>query len=227
MISRFKGLLFPGAATRSLGRLVTTLCVPTAVAVFASAFTARADIVYTVNDTVASGTVSGTITTNGAIGTLATADIIDWNLLLNNGFGTILNLTGPSTTTPIEGVEVLGNSLTASSTNLSYDFGGTGFFLIQENGLANGGTYFCDAGFGQATCIAGGESDFPGFAFSANQQFDPRSGDVSIGTVAALTSSPTPEPSSVFVLFAAVFGLGLLARKRFGWQQAGGPQTDC
>ncbi len=227
MISRFNRLLCPGAATRSLARLVTRLCVPVTIAVFALAFTARADMIYNINDTVGFGTVSGTITTNGTLGILVTADIIDWNLSLNNGFGTTLNLTGPSAITPIEGVEVLGNSLTASSTNLSYDFGGTGFFLIQENGLGNGGTYFCEAGFSQATCFAGGESDFPGFAFSADQQFEAHAGDVSIGTASTLSTSPTPEPSSVFLLFTAILGLGLLARKRFGREQHRGPQTDC
>ncbi len=213
MISRFNRLLFPAATT---------------VAVFALACTAKANtnITYTLNDTVGFGAVTGTITTNGTLGTLATADIIDWNLMLTNGFGTTLDLTGPSAITPIEGVQVLGLGLTATSTNLSYDFNGTGYFLIQENGLGNGGTYFCEAGFSQATCFAGGESDFPGFAFSLNQQFQSRSGDISIGTSAGIAST-VPEPSSVFLLSAPVLGLGLLARKRFGRQQHRGPQTDC
>ena len=71
---------------------MTRLRVPVTVAVFAFAFTARADITYTINDTVGAGTVTGTITTDGFLGTLATSDIIDWNLVLTNGFGTTLDL---------------------------------------------------------------------------------------------------------------------------------------
>jgi PEP-CTERM motif len=215
MTSQLNGLLFSATATRSLGRLVSRLCVSMTIMVIASAFTARADIVYTLNDTVGAGAVTGTITTDGFLGTLATADIIDWNLVLTNGFGTTLNLTGPSATAPIEGAEVLGSSLTASSTNLSFDFDGAGHFLIQQNGLDNGGTYFCDGGSGQAACIAGGESDFPGVAFAPNQQFAARSGDISIGTAASLGST-VPEPSSVFLLSAALLGVSLLARRRLG-----------
>lgn len=226
MISHFNGLLFSAMATRSLGRLVTRLRVPMTMAVFAFAFTARADITYTINDTVGAGTVTGTITTDGFLGTLATSDIIDWNLVLTNGFGTTLDLTRPSAIAPIEGVEVMGASLTASSTNLSFDFDGAGFFLIQQNGLGNGGTYFCDGGSGQATCLAGGESDFPNGLDAPNQQFAARSGDISLGTATSLGST-VPEPSSVFLLSAALLGIWLLARKRLGWVQQGGHQPDC
>ena len=120
----------------------------------------------------------------------------------------------------------MGASLTASSTNLSFDFDGAGFFLIQQNGLGNGGTYFCDGGSGQATCLAGGESDFPNGLDAPNQQFAARSGDISLGTATSLGST-VPEPSSVFLLSAALLGIWLLARKRLGWVQQGGHQPDC
>ncbi len=227
MISYFNGHLLSANAARSLRRLATRLCVPATVAVFALAFNAKADITYTINDTVGAGAVTGTITTDGTLGTLGTANIVDWNLVLTNGFGTTLDLTGPSTTTPLEGVEVLGTSLTASSTNLSYDFDGTGFFLIQQNGLDNGGTYFCDAGSGQATCDAGGESVFPGVLFSDHQQFAARTGDITIGTVKGSGTGAVPEPSSVALLSAALLGVGLLGRKRLDRRQPVGLRTDC
>ncbi len=137
----------------------------------------------TVNDTVGAGTVTGTITTDGTLGILHTANIIDWDLVLKNGFGTTLDLTGPSAAAPVEGADVVGSDLTASAQSLSFNFSATdgGFFVIQENGLFNGGTYFCDGALSQANCTAGGESDFPGVLDSSNQQFAARSGNVTLG----------------------------------------------
>jgi hypothetical protein len=48
----------------------------------------RADIVYNVNLQVGVGSVTGTITTDGLIGSLAFGNITDWNLTLSNGFST-------------------------------------------------------------------------------------------------------------------------------------------
>ena len=196
---------------------MTRLCSLAAVSVFAFTLTARADqVIYDINRTVGAGTVIGTITTDGTIGTLATADIVDWNLTLTNGFGTTLDLTGPSVVTPIEGVEVMGSDLTASATSLSFNFNASdgGFFLIQQGGLFNGGTYYCDGATGQANCTPGGESDFPGVFESANQQFVSYATDVTLGAVATSTGSSVPEPSSVLLLSTGVLGLAFLTRRR-------------
>jgi hypothetical protein len=200
----------------SIPRFASRLCAIAAVSMVASTYTALASpIVYTVSDTVGAGTVTGTITTDGNLGTLATADITNWNLVLQNGFGTILDLTGPSVVAPIEGVEVVGNDLTATATTLSFNFSATdgGFFVIQQNGLFNGGTYFCDGAIGQANCTAGGESDYPGVLDSNNQQFAARSGTLAIGSA---NVSAVPEPSAVILLSTGMLGLVFLGRKRIG-----------
>jgi hypothetical protein len=159
------------------------------------------------------GTVVGSIVTDGVIGTLHTSDILSFNLVLQDGFGVTLDLTGPTAGPPIEGVEVLGSDLTATATGLSFNYSATdgGLFLIQENDFGNGSTYYCDGASGQATCIAGDEADVPASSISGNPQFAPRTGNVMIGTVAA-SGSPAPEPSSV-ILLSTMLGLAFVARK--------------
>src|SRR6267378_6044483 len=81
------------------------------------------DITYTVNQTVGAGGVTGTITTDGTIGTLAAGNIIGWNLLLNSGSSTI-TLTGPPSANSNVGNFGV-DLLTASATQLFYNFGGS------------------------------------------------------------------------------------------------------
>src|ERR1700691_5506357 len=79
------------------------------------------DITYTVNQMVGPGSVTGFITTDGTTGTLSTTDISGWNLTLNDGYGDTTLLT-PSNS--VEGVG--GSDLTASSSDLMFDFNGDG-----------------------------------------------------------------------------------------------------
>ena len=227
MISNLRGIFPPVASTRPSLTQMIRLCSIAAVSIVASAFTAQASpIVYDINDIVGAGTVTGTITTDGTLGTLQTSDITGWNLVLDNGFGTILDLTGPSVVAPIEGVEVAGSDLTASAGALSFNFSATdgGFFLIQQNGLANGGTYYCEGAIGQANCIAGGESDFPSGAFAPNQQFAPRSGTVTLGSASSAPSG-VPEPSTVPLLIVAL-GSMFLGKKLIGLLRTSATQTS-
>jgi hypothetical protein len=92
--------------------LFATLVAPTAV---------RADTVYTVNQTIGPGSVTGAITTNGTIGTLSAADIVGWNLTLNDGTNIADLILSNSA------VVVGGDDLSATASNLSFNFSGTGF----------------------------------------------------------------------------------------------------
>jgi hypothetical protein len=53
-----------------------------------------ANSIYNVGQTVGSGTVTGSITTDGTIGVLSSNNILDWNLVVNDGTNTV-NLFGP------------------------------------------------------------------------------------------------------------------------------------
>lgn len=67
--------------------------------VLGTAFFCNAEIACEVNQTIGAGGVTGDIITDGTIGVLGAADIVSWNLLLNDGTNTAL-LT-PSNGPPI------------------------------------------------------------------------------------------------------------------------------
>jgi hypothetical protein len=92
-------------------------CAALAGAIAISAITpSRADIVYDVNLQVGTGSVTGTITTDGLIGSLAFGNITDWNLTLSDGFLQSTLNSGNS------GDFLAGPGLVASSTGLFFDF---------------------------------------------------------------------------------------------------------
>src|SRR5262245_49252826 len=98
----------------------------------------KADIVYNVNLAFApQGSAIGTITTDGHLGALSTADLIGWNLTLNDGTLTD-HLQGPA---PNRTVQVRGSTLTATATGLFFLAGdlsspGDVVFADQTTGLA-------------------------------------------------------------------------------------------
>lgn len=94
-------------------------------------------ITYDVSQTVGVGSVTGTIETDGNTGTLAQTDITAFNLLVNNGTGTF-DLTN-SNAAPI----LNGSDLTATATQLSFNFGAgdEGYVLFEANNAPF--QYFC------------------------------------------------------------------------------------
>ncbi len=91
-----------------------------------AAWATAGNIIYTVNDPIGQGSVTGTITTDGTTGTIGSAHITDWNLLLSDGTHTF-DLLGP-----LSGNNSAdqGGGLIASATLLQFDFssGNTFFF---------------------------------------------------------------------------------------------------
>ena len=101
-------------------------------AVVAAPAVLRADeIWYTVNQPVGPGSVTGFVTTDGTIGTLTSTDIVDWNLTLNDGHGNTVDLI-PSNS----GVVNIGTDLTASSSDLMFNFSSLDFGHFSFNGSA-------------------------------------------------------------------------------------------
>jgi hypothetical protein len=83
---------------------------------------AKADTTYAVHETVGVGSATGFITTNGTIGTLDIADILDWNLTLNDGTHPPVDLEGPASGNNSLAL-LVGSDLTATPTQLLFAFG--------------------------------------------------------------------------------------------------------
>src|SRR5271169_6559776 len=87
------------------------------------------DITYAVDQVIGPGTVTGFITTDGTIGTLTAADLLNWNLELNDG--TNASDLIPSNSTQV----VIGSDLTASAMNLMFNYGASGMFYLYAPSL--------------------------------------------------------------------------------------------
>ena len=175
-----------------------------AAALLGSGVCSAAPITYTINQTIGAGSVTGTIQTDGTIGTLAAGNFIAWNLNLN-GVGASFNITDGNSVAYVTGTDV-----TATATDLLFNFSGldSGVLLFQQ-GLFSGTHYYCDA-TSTATC-------FQGASVSPQSYLDPSfqnvgvSGDQVIGTVA-----PIPESGSLALFGAGLAGLGIIVRRRAG-----------
>jgi len=163
-----------------------------------------APITYTVNRTVGTGTVTGFIETDGTLGVLNPANIVDWSLALVVGIDNY-TLTGPFSGNN-SSVYGSGMDTTATPTQLLFNFSGTdnGYFLFQYGvGIHNGYHYYCDATF-SGICLQG-ETDAPAY-YTAGQNVS-RSGNVVIGTA-------IPEPGTAFLMGSGLLGaIGTLRRK--------------
>jgi len=122
------------------GTLVAQTDQPTGNFVFANVST---PIVYQVSRTVDAGTVTGFIETDGTLGTLTSANIIDWELTLTSPnllFGDV-----PTDTISFSdnlNSTINGSVVTATSTDLMFDMtggSGDGFFLVQGGSF----NYWC------------------------------------------------------------------------------------
>src|ERR1019366_3589762 len=75
-----------------------------------------ATITYDVNRTIGAGSVIGFVETDGTIGVLSASNILDWNLVLNEGTNPTFDILGPlSGSNSVVGV--VGADLSATATN--------------------------------------------------------------------------------------------------------------
>lgn len=122
------------------------------IAAIGAATSVRADITYTVTEMVGGGTATGFITTDGTIGTLAQANILDWSFTLNDGTNPAFDLLGPLESGSNSGVFLVGSDLTATSTQLSFNFSATGILLFQSPSVGSSGPFLCFVGSSTGGC---------------------------------------------------------------------------
>ena len=185
-------------------------------AIAASAFAAgavhavAADITYAVNETILNGGVTGTITTDGATGTLSQSDIVSWNLLLQGGGATYTLTNGNSAvfnygTSGFFGPQSV--DLTATAHDLYFNYSGpdAGYFGFQANGLYSGNNYWCNATHNQGFDCAVGESVVPNVYNASTSQYN----TAKVGNdVIGVATGGVPEPASWLIMLAGFGGLG-------------------
>jgi len=191
-----------------------------AVALAAAAPSAEASITYTVNQTIGSGSVTGTITTDGAVGALSQADFLSWNLLLTGAGGATFNLTEGGS-----GVEVgnisdpfnpnAGNAdLTADAQNIYFNYDGVdgGYLGFQELPFYGGQQYWCNAAHGNEFDCSQGKSVVPVLFSNPSSQYAAAAGNQVIASVAA--TGGVPEPAAWALMVLGFGGLGAVLRRR-------------
>ncbi len=166
-------------------------------------------ITYNVNNAVGGGSISGTIETDGTSGILGSSNILDWNLLLNDGTGTFTN-KGPLSGNNSQLYFTATTNLTATATQLLFDFSGpVGGVMFQNPNTGSAVNYWCMQ-VGGAVCV-GGSFVGEGVYVSTTLQTTGFEGNQVIGTAAGAGSVPEPASLSLMGLGAAA----LLARRFF------------
>jgi hypothetical protein len=151
--------------------------------------------VFDVNRTIGTGSVVGTITTDGTLGALSTSDITAWSLTLNDGTSTLLLTEGNSE------LALFGSALSATAAQLLFDFGTDGAALFQFPTIGASGNYYClQGGISSACEFAGGPQERVRVAATGEVA---QQGSVAIGTLRDVVEIPAPAAITLF-------GFGLL-----------------
>lgn len=149
-------------------------CVASAALAFTQAPASAQSVTYVVSQQIGNGSVVGQIGTDGTMGTLAAANVSNWNLALN-GVGATYTLNSANSSVVIQG-----NAVVASPQNLTFNYGGGSNYILFQNGLYSGNHYWCNAS--SAGACRQGATVAPNSAFDTSAQFEARTGVGVLGT---------------------------------------------
>jgi PEP-CTERM motif len=152
---------------------------------------AHAGPIFNVNRTIGLGSVVGSIETDGTIGVLATGNILDWTLTLNDGTGPF-TLLGPLSGSN-SALAISGTSFSESASQLLFDFSNNSgaWVLFQNRSIGSSGETV-------ATTLG-------------SDVFASRSG---VLAVADSELAPVPEPATLLLLSTTMAGISLVQRQR-------------
>ena len=165
-----------------------------------------ASIIFNVNQTIGAGGVTGTITTDGALGALASGNLVDWKLTLNDGTATFL-LTAANSEVGF----TLGAALSETASQLLFDTANGGIVLFQNPTIGSGQNFWClDNPSGSCAGSPGTES----LRVNGAVQTAAWQGIVVIGTAEEAQPAAIPQPASLVLLALGLGGLALFATPR-------------
>jgi hypothetical protein len=182
---------------------------------------AGASITYDVNQVIGAGSVIGTITTDGVLGTLVAGDFTAWNLVLTGAGGANFTLTNGTSGVEVGNVSDPYNphagtaDVTADIHNIYFNFdGGDGGYLgFQQAPLYAGQQYWCNASTGQGYDCSVGKSVVPAAYNDPSSQYAFAGGKQIIASVA---TGGVPEPTAWALMVVGFAGLGVALRRRRG-----------
>lgn len=178
-------------------RVSSTLAALALTAALAAAPAAAA--VYNVSFSVGTASASGTITTDGTIGTLAAGNITDFSVLVADLTSSFNLLPGNST------IFLNGTGLTASLATLVFDHtAGISAFAI----LSGGNAICLDASAASPSCLGSAPSTTIRVALTAYTTSSPGQ------TQIAAAGTSVPAPASAAVLLVGLAGLAATRRQR-------------
>ena len=161
---------------------------------------------YVANRTVGAGSISFSLTTDDTIGMLSVGNVVDYDITITNGANTINFKPGNAS------IYVFGSALSATLTDLNFDYAGAaGSFLVFNRGAGIGDHYCfetsgCSGVYNQAESFRVGQSgSFIG---------ESRSGVQAIASVASVGGVPEPAAWALMMGGFGAAGVGMRYRRR-------------
>jgi hypothetical protein len=161
---------------------------------------------YISDRTVGTGVISFSLTTDDTIGLLGASNITNYAITITSGVNTISFAPANAS------IFVFGSALSATATDLNFDFDGApNSFLVFNRGAGIGDHYCfetsgCSGSFSNAESFRLGQSG----SFTA----ETRSGIQAIASVASATAVPEPATWALMLLGFGSIGLGMRRSRR-------------